>query len=119
MFFAVLKPCLYETAFYAKVLWRFLDPKIKVSRLIALRFSTNLQINNLKLLSKFHAAGANRFRVISKNRKLRSYLFENDRVKPEEHATRRRWFQLNPDAQNVTWQARKKNARSDKQNWQD
>ena len=42
-----------------------LQPKLRDSK-----FGTSMQINNLKLLSKFHAARPNRSRVISKRLKL-------------------------------------------------
>ena len=47
-----------------------------------------MQINNLKLLSKFHVARSNRSRVISKSLKLRANWFENGQVKTKELATR-------------------------------
>ena len=40
-----------------------------------------MQINSLKLLSKFHAATPKRSRVISKSPKFPTYWFENGRVK--------------------------------------
>ena len=69
IFFAVLN----ETAFYAKLLGRFSGSKIKVTRPIALKFITNMQINNLKLLSTFHVARPNRSRVISKSLKSHTH----------------------------------------------
>ena len=66
-FLPVLKPFLIETAFYAKLAGRFLHSKTKVTSPIASKFGTNIQLINLKLLSKFHAARPNRSRVISKS----------------------------------------------------
>ena len=60
IFFAVLEQFLNETAFYAKLSRRFLGFKTKVPGPIASKFGTNMQINNLKLLSKFHVARPNR-----------------------------------------------------------
>ena len=40
-----------------------------------------MQINNLKLLPKFHVLRPNRSRVIDKSLKLRTGSFENGRVK--------------------------------------
>ena len=54
IFFAVLKPFFAETTFYAKLSGRFLSSKTKISKLIALKFDTNMRLINLKLLSKFH-----------------------------------------------------------------
>ena len=71
-FFALLKPFLTETAFYAKLSGQFSDPKTKVPRLIASKFGTNIQLINLKLLSKFHVARPNQSRVISKTLKSRT-----------------------------------------------
>ena len=73
IFFAVLLPFLNETAFYAKLLGRFLGPKTKVSSLIVSKFGTNIQLINLKLLSLFHVARSNRSRVISKSLKFRTH----------------------------------------------
>ena len=56
IFFAVLKPFLTETAFYAELAGRFSGFKSKVTRPIASKFGTNIQLINLKLLSKFHVA---------------------------------------------------------------
>ena len=42
IFFAVLKPFLTETAFYAKLAWRFSSSKTKVTRPIASKFGTNI-----------------------------------------------------------------------------
>ena len=74
-------PFLNETAFYAKLLGRFSGRKTKVTRSIASKFGTNIQLINLKLLSKFHDARPNRSRAISKSVKLRTHLFENGPVK--------------------------------------
>ena len=73
MFFAVLKLFLTETAFYVKLSRRFSGFKTKVMRPIASKFGTNLQLINLKLLSKFHVARPNRSRVISKSLKFRTH----------------------------------------------
>ena len=55
IFFAVFRPFLNETAFYAKL--PFLrQTKTKVTKPIASKFVTSMQLNNLKLQSKFHAA---------------------------------------------------------------
>ena len=86
MFFAVLKPFLSETAFYAKFAGRFLGPKTKVTRLIASKLGTNMHLINLKLLSKYHVAKPNRSKVISKGLKPHTGLLENGRVKTKEHA---------------------------------
>ena len=43
-----------------------------VTRPIASKFGTNMQLPNLKLLSKFHVAISNRSRVISKSLKFRT-----------------------------------------------
>ena len=77
-----------ETAFYAKLAGRFSGSKTKVTSPIASKFGTNIQLINLKLLSKFHAARPNRSRVISKSSKFRTRWLENGRVKTERHATR-------------------------------
>ena len=67
---------------------RFSGPKTKVTRTIASKFGTNMQLINLKLLSKVHAARPNRSRVVSKSLKLRTLSFENGRLKTKKHATR-------------------------------
>ena len=72
IFSAVLKPFLTETAFYAKLAGRFSGSKTEVTWPIASKFGTNIQLNNLKLLSKFHVARLNRSRVISKSLKFRT-----------------------------------------------
>ena len=59
-FFAVLKPFLNETAFYAKHEGRFFGSKINVTRSIASKFGANVQLFNLKLQSKFQVARSNR-----------------------------------------------------------
>ena len=46
------------------------DLKTKIMGLIALKFGTNMQLINLKLLSKFHVARPNRSRVINKSLKF-------------------------------------------------
>ena len=66
MSFAVLKPFLTKTAFYAKLSGRFSGPKTKVTRLIASKFSTNILLTNRKLLSKFHVARTTVFFRFSK-----------------------------------------------------
>ena len=71
IFFAALEPFLPEAAFYANLSGRFLGPKTKVMWLIASKFGTNMQLNNLKLLSKFHVARLDRSRVISKSWNLK------------------------------------------------
>ena len=71
-FLSYLSRFLNETAFYAKLSGRFLGPKTKARSLIASKFGTNMQISNLKLLSKFHEARPNRSRVICKSLKLRT-----------------------------------------------
>ena len=63
---------LTETAFYAKLEGRFLGPKTKVTKPIASKFGTNIQLINLKLLSKFPVARPSRSRVISKSLKFRT-----------------------------------------------
>ena len=55
-FLRYFKSFLTETAFYAKLAGRFSGPKIKVTWPIASKFGTNIQLINLKLLSKFHVA---------------------------------------------------------------
>ena len=45
-----------ETAFYTKLFEQFSGPQIEITRLIASKFDTNIQLINLKLLSKFHVA---------------------------------------------------------------
>ena len=60
MFFAVLKSFLTETAFYAKLAGRFSRSKTEVTLAIASKLCTNIQLINLKLLSKFHVARPNR-----------------------------------------------------------
>ena len=72
MFFAVLKPFLTETAFYAKLAGRFSSSKTKVTQPITSKFGTNIQFITLKMLSKFHVARPNRSRVISKSLKFRT-----------------------------------------------
>ena len=49
-FLLYLSRLLNETAFYAKLSGRFLGNEIEVTWLIALICSTNMQMNNLKLL---------------------------------------------------------------------
>ena len=61
-----------ETAFYDKLTGRFSGSETKVARLIALKFRTNIQLINFKLLSKFHVARPNRSQVVSKSRKFRT-----------------------------------------------
>ena len=56
--------------YYAKLAGRFSGPKTKVTWLIASKFGTNIQLINLKLLSKFHVARPNRSGVISKSLKF-------------------------------------------------
>ena len=51
--YAVLKPFLNETAFYAKFSGRFSGSKTKVTWPIASKFGENMQLINLKPLSKF------------------------------------------------------------------
>ena len=70
IFFAVLEPILTETAFYEKFAGRFSGSKTEVTRPIASKFDANIQLINLKLLSKFHEARLNRSRVISKSLKF-------------------------------------------------
>ena len=72
IFFAVLKPFLTETAFYAKLAGQFSSSKTEVTLPIASKFDTNIRLINLKLLSKFHVARSNRSRVISKSLKFRT-----------------------------------------------
>ena len=72
IFFAILKLILNEIAFYAKLLGRFSGPKTKVTRLIASKFDTNMQLINLKLLPKFQVVRSNRSRVIDKSIRLRT-----------------------------------------------
>ena len=67
--------------------------KTKVTRPIASKFGTNIQLVNLKLLSQFHKARPNRSRVISKSLKFRTPWLENGRVKTKKHATRASVFQ--------------------------
>ena len=57
---------------YAKLAGRFSGSKTEVTWLIASKLCTNIQLINLKLLSKFHVARPNRSRVISKSLKFRS-----------------------------------------------
>ena len=71
-FLPYLKPFLTETAFYAKLAGRFSGSKAKVTSPIASKFATNIQLINLKLLSKFHDARQNRSRVKSKSLKFRT-----------------------------------------------
>ena len=66
------KPFLTETAFYAKLPGRFSGSKTEVTRPIASKFHTNIQLINLKLLSKFHVAKPNRSRVISNSLTFRT-----------------------------------------------
>ena len=47
-----------------------------------------MQLINLQLLSKFHAARPNRSRVISKSLKLCTRYKQNGRVKTKKHAPR-------------------------------
>ena len=70
--FVVLKPFLTETAFYAKLAGRFSGTKTEVTLPIASKLCTNIQLINLKLLSKFHEARPNRSGVISKSLKFRT-----------------------------------------------
>ena len=70
IFFAVFKPFLTETAFYAKLVGRFSGSKTEVTWPIASKLCTNIQLINLKLLSKFHAARPNCSQVISKSLKF-------------------------------------------------
>ena len=70
--FAALKPFLTETAFYAKLAGQFSGFKTVVTKPIASKCGTNIQLINLKLLSKFHVARPNRFQVISKSLKFRT-----------------------------------------------
>ena len=75
IFFAVLKPFLTETVFYVKLAGRFLGSKTEITWPIASKLCTNMQLINLKLLSKFHVARPNRpnrSRVISKSLKIRT-----------------------------------------------
>ena len=51
--FAVLKPFLNKTAFYAKFSEHFSGLKTKDTRPLASKFGANNQIINFKLLSKF------------------------------------------------------------------
>ena len=51
---------LNETAFYAKLAGQFSGPQIKVRQSIASKFGTNMQLFNLKMLSKFYGARSNR-----------------------------------------------------------
>ena len=71
-FVTVLQPFLTETAFYAKLSGRFSGSKTEVTRPIASKMCTNIQLINLKLLSKFHEARPNHSRVISKSLKYRT-----------------------------------------------
>ena len=59
-FLPYLKPFLTEAAFYAKLVGRFSGSKTKVNRSIASKFGANMQLINLKLLSKFLVARPNR-----------------------------------------------------------
>ena len=68
-YFALLKLFLNETS---NLRGGFSGSKTKVTRRIASKFGTNIQLINLKLLSKFHVARPNRSRVISKSLKLRT-----------------------------------------------
>ena len=68
----LIKPFLTETAVYAKLAGRFSGSKTEVTKPIALTFGANIQLINLKLLSKSHVALPNRSRVISKSLKFRS-----------------------------------------------
>ena len=47
-----------------------------------------MQINNLKLLSKFHVARRNRFQVIIKSLTFHTHYLKNDTVKTKKHAMR-------------------------------
>ena len=69
-FLPYLKPFLPETAFYAKLARQFSSSKTKVTRPIASTFGTNIQLINLKMLSKFHVARPNRSQVMSKSQKF-------------------------------------------------
>ena len=71
-FLPYLKPFLNEIAFYIKLSGRFSGPETKITRTIASKCDANIQLINLKLLSKFHVARSNRSRVISKSLKLRT-----------------------------------------------
>ena len=62
-----------RTLLYAKLAGQFLGPKTKVTKSIASKFDTNMQVNSLKLLSKFHVARPKRSRVISKSLKFRTH----------------------------------------------
>ena len=75
------------TAFYAKLLSRFSSSKIEVRRLSASKFGTNIQLINLKLLSKFNVARPNRSRVIRKSLRIRTRSLQNGQVKAKEHVT--------------------------------
>ena len=72
IFFAVLKPFLTETAFYAKLAGRFSGSKTEVTKPIVSKFGTNIQLIYLKLLAKFHVARLNRSWAISKSLKFRT-----------------------------------------------
>ena len=58
--------------FNAKLAGRFSGSKTKVAWPIASKFGTNIQLINVKLLSKFHVARSNRSGVISKSLKFRT-----------------------------------------------
>ena len=61
------KPFLNETALYAEISGRILGRKTKVTKLIALKFETNIQLIDLKLLSKIHVARPSSVRRILKS----------------------------------------------------
>ena len=67
-----IKPFLTETTYYAKLAGRFSGSKTEVTWSIASKFGRNIQLINLKLLSKFHVARSNRSWVISKSLKFRT-----------------------------------------------
>ena len=94
IFFAVLKPFLNETVLYAKVSGQFSGPKTKVTGPIASKFGTNMQIFNLKLLSKFNVARPNRSRVMSKSLNCHTHYSKNGRIKTSNMRRERRSFQL-------------------------
>ena len=83
-----IKPFLNETAFYAKLSGRCLGPKTKVGLLIDLKFRANMQLNNLKLLSKFHIAKPIRSPDISKSLETLHPLVWKWSRKTKEYATR-------------------------------
>ena len=89
----LLEPFLNETAFYDKRLGGFSGSQTKSTSLIATKFGTNMQLINLKLLSKFHEAKPNRSWVISKSQQLRTRQFENGREKQRNTQRQRQFFQ--------------------------